>query len=150
MLTGLSVTAAAVIAVLCWILFRHISASRIEALAVRRRPTSRIVSGGEYVDGNRRLKVVLALTNTDVFYENADMSASLDLRWVSEIEYDSRLATGHDVPEGTVLRIRCFSQVFEFLLPVDAVQRWRTMLPPRRHMEAAAETTFVAPIVATT
>jgi hypothetical protein len=59
------------------------------------------------------------------------MQASLDLQWVREIEYDTRLATGMAVEGGKVLRLRCFSQVFEFVLPNDVVARWHMMLPPR-------------------
>lgn len=149
MLFWLSVAAVGLIAVLCWTLYRHVGASRIEALADRRRPTSRMVSSGEFVDGNRHLKVVLALTSTDLFYENADMTASVDLRWVREIEYDTRLATGHAIENGKVLRIRCFSQVFEFVLPNDVVPRWHMMLPPRRRVDSPAGTSL-APVAVTT
>ncbi len=131
MLVWLSVAATGVVAFLCWSLYRHDAASRIEALTDKRRPTSRMVGGGEFVDGSRHLKVALALTNTDFFYENGDMQASLDLRWVREIEYDTRLATGQAIEGGKVLRMRCFSQVFEFVVPNDDLVRWHMMLPPR-------------------
>lgn len=131
MLLWLSVAAMGVIAFLCWTLYRHLDASRIEALTDKRRATSLVAGRGEFVDGNRHLKVALALTRADLFYENGDMQASLDLRWVREIEYDTRLATGAAIEGGEVLRIRCFSQVFEFILPVADVARWRVMLPPR-------------------
>ena len=125
----------AVLAFLGWNLYRRFGADRIEALNEERRATSRIVSSGDFVDGNRHLEVALALTATDFFYENADMKASLDLRWVREIEYDSSLATGHTVAGGKVLRLRTDSQVFEFILPNDVVPRWHLMLPPRRAVE---------------
>lgn len=131
MLVSLSVAALGVVAFLAWILYRHVSASRIEAFTDQRRSTSRMVGRGEFVDGSRHLNVALALTNTDLFYENRDMQASLDLRWVREIEYDTRLATGHAVEGGKVLRIRCFSQVFEFVIPDTDLVRWHMMLPPR-------------------
>lgn len=132
MLILFTVAAVGVVAFLSWNLYQRFGVDRIDALTAKRRSTSRIVSSGEFVDGNRHMKVALALTNTDLFYENGDMEASLDLRWVSEIEYDTRLATGHTIPDGKVLRIRCFSQVFEFVLPNDVVVRWHMMLPPRR------------------
>lgn len=131
MMVWLSVAAMGVAAFLCWTLYRRVRASRIEALTDRRRPTSRMVGRGEFVDGSRHLTVALALTNTDLFYENGDMQASLDLRWVREIEYDTRLATGHATAGGKVLRIRCFSQVFEFIVPNADLVRWHMMLPPR-------------------
>ena len=134
MLFWLSIIAGGVVAVLCWTLYQRIGASRIETFTDKRRPTSRIVGTGEFIDGNRHLKVALALTTTDFFYENADMTAYLDLRWIREIEYDTRLATGRAVAGGKVLRIRCFSQIFEFVLPNEAVPRWHLMLPPRRPM----------------
>ena len=149
MLFWLSAVAVGAIAVLGWVLYLHVGASRIEAFAAKRRPTSRMVSSGEFVDGSRHMKVALALTETDLFYENADMEASLDLRWVSEIEYDSRLATGHDVGDGKVLRIRCFSQVFEFVLPKDVVGRWLVTLPARGRLQSPEGTTL-APVPVTT
>jgi hypothetical protein len=147
MLLWISVVAVVVIALLCWTLYRHVGASRIDALLDKRRPTSRMVSSGELVDGSRHLKVALALTGTDLFYENADMEASLDLRWIREIEYDTRLATGHAVEGGRVLRIRCFSQVFEFVLPKDVVPRWHMMLPPRPRPQSLSETEVAAAVV---
>jgi hypothetical protein len=56
---------------------------------------------------------------------------------VREIEYDTQLATGATVDGGKVLRLRCFSQSFEFVIPNDVVARWHMMLPPRRAMEPA-------------
>ncbi len=150
MLFWLSIVALGVITVLGWTLYRRVGASRIEALADKRRPTSRMVSSGVFVDGDRHLKVALALTSTDLFYENADLEASLDLRWVREIEYDTCLSTGHAVDGGTVLRIRCFSQLFEFVLPNDVVPRWHLMLPPRRRVDSQSETTLAAPVAVTT
>ena len=150
MLFWISALAVAVTAVLCWALYRRVGDSRIDALVDKRRPTSRMASSGEFVDGNRHLKVAIALTNTDLFYENADMEASLDLRWVREIEYDSCLATGHAVRAGKVLRIRSVSQLFEFVLPKDVFARWHTALPPRRWVELAAETRLATPVAAST
>lgn len=146
MVIWFSVIAAGMVLFLAWNLLRRFGASRIEALADKRRPTSRMVSSGEFVDGNRRVKVALALTSTDLFYENADMESSLDLRWVRDIEYDTRLATGHAVAGGKVLRIRCFSQVFEFVLPDDSVVRWHMMLPARRREEPLAGSALAAEI----
>jgi len=128
-----------VVAVLCWTLYRHVGASRIEAFTNKRRSTSRMVGRGEFVDGSRHMTVALALTNTDLFYENGDMQASLDLRWMREIEYDTRLATGHAIEVGKVLRIRSSSQVFEFVLPDDDLVRWHMMLPPRGRDASASE-----------
>jgi hypothetical protein len=131
MLFWISVFAVIVVAFLAWSLYRLHSASRIDAFLDKRRATSRIVSSGEFVEGSRHFKVAMALTGTDLFYENADINASLDLRWVREIEYDTCLATGHSVENGKVLRLRCFSQVFEFILPDAVIPKWHTMMPPK-------------------
>lgn len=147
MFVWLSIAALAVVAFLCWTLHRFNGASRIEAFADKRRASSRMVGHGEFVDGNRHLKVALALTSTDFFYENRDMQASLDLRWVREIEYDTRLATGHAIEGGKVLRMRCFSQLFEFVVPNDDLVRWHMMLPPRGRDAAPSE---LAPLAVAT
>ena len=132
MLTWLWIAAIAVLAFLSWSLYRRFGADRIGALNDKRRPTSRFVSRGEFIDGSRHMEVALALTTSALFYENADMEASIDLEWVSEIEYDTQLSTGRSVEDGKVLRFRCHSKSFEFILPNDVVARWQGMLPPRR------------------
>jgi hypothetical protein len=137
MLFLVSVVALGVIVALGWYLNRRVGDSRIEAIANKRRATSRTVSSGEFVDGNRHMKVALALTGTDLFYENADLKAYLDLRWVQEVEYDTCLATGPEVQGGKVLRLRCNSQVFEFVLPNKVVPTWHLMLPARRQVAVA-------------
>src|SRR5207237_9318825 len=119
------------VAFLGWNLYRRFGADRIAELLDRRRTESRLVSRGEFVDGNRHLAVALAVTQSTFFYENADMKASLDLHWVREIEYDTELATGSAVAGGKILRLRSDSQTFEFVLPNDMVPRWHLILPPR-------------------
>lgn len=134
----LSVAALAAVVVLGWNLYRRFGSDRIAELNERRRTSSRMVSRGEFVDGNRHLEVALAVTQSTFFYENADMQASLDLQWVREIEYDTELATGTPITSGRVLRMRSQSRTFEFVLPHDLVARWYMMLPPRRERVAAA------------
>ena len=138
MTVWLSIFAVAALAFLAWNLYRRFGADRISSFTEKRRATSRFVSRGEFVDGNRRMEVALALTGSTFFYENADMEASLELQWVSEIEYDTTLSTGLAVAGGKVLRLRCYSQAFEFVLPDDVVARWHMMLPPRRAIETVA------------
>ena len=134
MLAWVSVVAIAVVAFLGWNLYRRLGADRLAELIEQRRSASRMVSRGEFVDGNRHLPVALAVTQSTFFYENADMQASLDLQWVREIEYDTELGTGGAVAGGKVLRLRSDSQTFEFVVPNDTVARWHLMLPPRRAM----------------
>jgi hypothetical protein len=144
MWTLLSFGALVLILFLGWNLYLRFGADRISSFNDRRRATSRLVSRGEYVDGNRRLAVALAVTPSTFFYENADMQASVDLHWVQEIEYDRELATGLATPGGTVLRLRAHSQTFEFVLPDDVVESWKTMLPPRQ--SSRMEEAEVAPV----
>lgn len=132
MLVWLSIAAVVVVGFLGWNLSRRFGTDRIEALNEKRRGTSRLVSRGEFIDGNRHLDVALAVTNSTFFYENADMEGSLDLEWVREIEYDTELATGTVPESGQVLRLRSNSQTFEFVLPNEVVPSWHLMLPPRR------------------
>ena len=138
MFTWISIAAVVVVAFLSWNLYRRFATDRIESFNEKRRATSRIVSRGEFVDGNRHLDVALAVTHSTFFYENADMEASIDLQWVREIEYDTELATGTTPLTGKVLRLRSHSQTFEFVLPNDVVARWHMMLPPRREVVAPA------------
>jgi len=138
MLAWVSIVAIGIAAFLGWNLYRRFGADRIAELMEQRRSASRMVSRGEFVDGNRHLPVALAVTQSTFFYENADMKASLDLQWVREIEYDSELATGSAIAGGKVLRLRSTSQTFEFVLPDDVVARWHMMLPPRRVPDYAA------------
>jgi hypothetical protein len=130
-----SMIAVVVVVFLGWNLYHRFGADRITAFSDKRRPTSRVVSRGELVDGSRHMEVALALTQSTFFYENADLQASLDLQWISEVEYDTHLSTGAAAANGKVLRLRCYSQVFEFVVPDDSVARWHMMLPPRRAVE---------------
>ena len=148
MLPLLVFVAVAVVGFLGWNLYRRFGADRIQALNDKRRAASRIVSRGEFVDGNRHLDVALAVTQSTFFYENADMQASLDLDWIREIEYDTELSTGTTPATGKVLRLRSRSQTFEFVLPNDVVARWHMMLPPRRAMAPLIETPAIAPDLA--
>ena len=134
MLAWLTVLAVIVVALLGWNLYRRFGADRIAAFNEKRRATSRLVSRGEFVDGNRHVDVALAVTQSTFFYENADMQASIDLQWVREIEYDTETSTGLAVVNGKVLRLRSHSQTFEFVVPHDVVARWHMMMPPRRAM----------------
>lgn len=141
MVTLLMIAAVAGASFLGWNLYRKFGSDRIAELIEKRRASSRLVSRGEFVDGNRHLDVALAVTQDTFFYENSDMQASLDLQWVREVEYDSELATGGEIAGGKVLRLRSGSQTFEFVLPADVVDRWHMTLPPRREPVQAVSAT---------
>ena len=125
------IAAAVVVAVLVINLLHRFASDRLQVFTDRRRPQSRLVSNGEFVDGNRHVPVALALTDSSFYYENPDVEASIDLQTIHEVEYASELATGAAITSGKVLRIRCYSQTFEFVLPADDVARWKTVLPAR-------------------
>jgi hypothetical protein len=137
MMTWLTIAAVVVVALLGWNLYRRFATDRIAVFTERRRAGSKIVSRGEFVDGNRHLDVALALTQSTLFYENSDMQASIDLEWVREVEYDTELATGLAIADGRVLRLRSQSQMFEFVIPAELVTRWYMLLPPRRVRDRA-------------
>lgn len=123
-------------------------AARIEALCEKRRLTSRIVSRAEFVEGDRRVEVALALTRSTFYYENRDLRAALELQWVAGVEYDARLSDGTAIPAAKVLRLHCYEQVLEFILADDLVARWHMMLPPRAATRNAASGKSALPIPA--
>lgn len=137
MMIWLSIAAVAAIGFLAWNLSRRLGSDHLAAFSDRRRASARLVSRGEFVDGSRRLPVALALTDSALIYENTELKASLGLEWVREIEYDTMLATGLDVRDGRVLRLRSDSQTFEFVLPVDVADRWGSLLPTRSGSEGS-------------
>ncbi len=144
MMTWISIAAVVVVALLAWHLSRRFGSDRIAKFNERRRAASKLVSRGEFIDGNRHLDVALALTQSTLFYENTDMEASIDLEWVREVEYDTELATGRAIENGRVLRLRTQSQTFEFVLPGELVTRWHMLLPPRRSGERMSAATATA------
>ena len=118
-----------IVAFLIASLLRRFSSDRIAALNERRRFSSSVVSRAEFIDGQRHLDVALALTDSAFIYENADMQAFLERKWIHEVEYENELSTGQPVPSGKVLRLRCFSRTFEFVIPTEFVSQWQTALP---------------------
>lgn len=124
--------AAVVIIALGWSLWKHVVADDLQRLRGLRRPSSRINGTAELVDGTRHVPVAMSLTASTLFYENEDMTASLDLDCVQEVEYEHELLTGTTIAGGTVLRLRCFSKVFEFVVDNATVPQWQAVLPPVR------------------
>lgn len=144
----LVIAAGIIVGLLGFNLYRRLDTDRLDRFLDNRRKISRIVSRAEYVDGNRHLAVAIALSSGTFFYENADMQASIDLRWVDEIEYDSSLVTGTTIAAGRVLRLRSHSQSFEFVLPADVTSRWHVFLPPRRRVGGATFEPTLDPLAA--
>lgn len=138
MLTLTIIVAAAVLVVLGLNLIKRFGSDRIQHFMDSRRASSRLVSRGELIDGSRHLLVSLALNGSAIYYENSDMQASLELQWVEEVEYEDDLVTGRYIGKGKILRLRCFSQAFEFLIPTAVLQQWKTMLPAHRRVTLVA------------
>jgi len=137
----IALAAVTVLAILSWTLYQRNTSNGLEKLNDKRRATSRLVSRGEFVDGNRCLDVALALTDKALYYESSEVQASLDLEWIEEVDYDTELATGRNVNGGQVLRLRCHRQVFEFILPNEVVLAWKNVLPATRPLRAVETAT---------
>jgi hypothetical protein len=122
-----------VLAVMVVIFLKVRQKDLVAAFMEKRRPTSKLVSRADYVEGVEKIPVALSLSETALFYENPDLEASFDLDRIDEIEYSQDLSTGrsHDT-EHEVLRLRSHGATFEFLLEKTDVNKWMAALPPRR------------------
>lgn len=133
MIAAIYLIVGAVAALLVRSLFQRLASDRLGVLTDRRRATALVVSRAQLVDGNRHMDVALALTDSIFIYENPDLEGCLDRSTIHEVEYENELATGQAVNGGgKVLRLRCFSTTFEFVLPPDAVSQWQMILPAHR------------------
>jgi hypothetical protein len=132
-LTTVTTIGLVVLAALIWLFLRTRSKDRIEEMMAKRRPASRVVSRADFVEGLERIPVALSLTNEVICYENTDIDACLELRYMEEVEYDDETATGQ-AADGKVLRLRSHGHTFEFVLDSDSGRQWATMLLPR-HMD---------------
>ena len=122
----------AAIAALGWLFFNRRAADQLQQLNTGRRSSSSVVGRGDYVDGNRRIPVALALNDSNFYYENADLKGYLERSWIHEVGYEDQLSTGQPIGNGKVLRLRCFSQNFEFVLDPANTAAWEAALPPHQ------------------
>ena len=129
------------VALLVWLLLRVDHGVVLDRIVERRRSTSNVSSRGELVDGSRHIDVALSVSDSMLFYQNEDLDASLPLHYVREVEYDNALSTGQDVPEGRVLRLRCWAQVFEFVVPAGDAAKWQAQFPPMSFKNTEGEQT---------
>ncbi len=120
------------VAALSWSLWKRMAADSMQRLNDERRSSCRLVGRGELVDGKQHIPVAMALSTSTLFYENADLTASLDLVYVEEVEYVNELVTGQEVAGGKVMRLRCFSKVFEFVIDSASAAQWQAALPAIR------------------
>ena len=128
-----------VLAVLVWFFLKTRSKDLLEEIMAKRKPTSRIVSRAEYVEGMERIPVALALSGDTFYYQNPDLDASFELQRIEEIEYDDDLSTGRPVPAGLrALRLRSHGTTFDFMLTNEESKKWEAVLPPRRMDQGSA------------
>ena len=106
--------------------WKRISGDPMKELTDSRRKSSRLVGTGLLVDGPRQRRVALSISDSTLFYESRDITATLKLEWIQSVEYE-RSTDG----EGTVMRLHCFDKVFEFILDRATAAQWKTVLPPR-------------------
>ena len=136
MVNDLLLIAAAVVAILLVRqLYRYAGPARIAAFKAARRSTSRMVGSARLVLGTRRRAVGLAVTDKTLLYERPGLRASIDLDTVLAIEYDTALATGVEVRDGRVLRLRRTGGTIELVLPREDVSNWYMVLPPHPERE---------------
>jgi hypothetical protein len=110
---------------------------RIDKILAKHRSSAKVCSRANLVEGMEMIPVAVALKGDAIYYENADIQASIELPFIEEVEYDDETDTGHTIP-GKVLRIRAHNHVFEFDLNLAAARQWETALPARRIARARA------------
>ena len=131
MLELLIIAAATAAVLLAWDLHQKAGTGRTAGNNDTRRATSRLLGSGELLQGSRRRRVALEVTDSTLYYKGSSTSGSLELESILEIEYDTVTAAGLDIRNGRVLRLRSESGTIEFVLPRDTVTNWYLILPPR-------------------
>ena len=126
-----------VLAVLIWLYFRLRSKDRVEEVLAKHKSSARACSRACLLEGMEQIPVALVLTADTIYYENADLQASIELPMIEEVEYDDETATGHTIA-GKVLRLRAHNHVFEFTLDLPTAKLWEAALPARRIDRARA------------
>jgi hypothetical protein len=100
-------------------------------ILTRHRPTAKVSSRAELVDGRNHIPVALTLEQQHIYYQNSDLDATLDIDQIDEVEYSSDLLTG-GIATGAVLRLRAHGRAIEFVLDMATARRWSELLPPHR------------------
>lgn len=127
--TVVVLTAVVVAGVAYWMAKRR--DSMFDVLMARRKATAKISSKAELVDGRNHIPVALTLDPAQIYYENTDLEAALDIDRIDEVEYGSELVTGEPA-KGSVLRLRSNGRAVEFVLNPIAARQWSELLPARR------------------
>lgn len=131
--TTVTIIGLVVLVALVWLFLRTRSSDLLEERMAKRRPSSRIVSRADLVEGGQRIPVALSLSTEVLYYESPDLDATLELKHIEEVEYDDETATGQSV-DGKALRLRSHGHTFEFVLDSETARQWASHLPPR-HMD---------------
>ena len=121
----------AALAVLVWWYRRARVNDTFDLILSRHRPTAKVSSRAELVDGRNHIPVALTLSQQQIHYENTDLDAMLDIDQIDEVEYGSDLLTG-GIATGAVLRLRAHGRAIEFVLDMATARRWSELLPPHR------------------
>ena len=64
--------------------WKRFSRDRMKELTDSRRKSSRLVGTGLLVDGRRQQRVALSISDSTLFYESADVTATLKLEWIQK------------------------------------------------------------------
>ncbi|MFN2441306.1 MAG: hypothetical protein ABR517_01345 [Thermoanaerobaculia bacterium] len=131
-LAVITVVLIAAVVVLGWLLAKKLSQDKMQMFLNKRKSEAKISVPADFVEANARIPVALAVTKDKLYYENADLEASLDLEQIEEVEYGSELFTGQEVANGRVLRLRSHGHAFEFVLDKVNGERFETVLPRHR------------------
>ena len=123
----------AVLVVLVVIYMKLRNQDHLGALMDKRRSSSKLVTRADYVEGREQIPVALSLSADSLYYESPDLEASFELSRLDEIEYSDDLATGRDVHNCRVLRLRSHGAAFEFLLDKADAAKWAAALPARSY-----------------
>lgn len=131
------VVAVAIVAVaaLVWWYRRSRLNDSFDGIILRHRPTAKISTRAELVDGRNHIPVALTLEQGQIFYENEDLNATLDIDQLDEVEYATDLLTGA-IKNGAVLRLRAHGRAIEFVLDRTSAEKWSELLPPHRINES--------------
>jgi hypothetical protein len=134
LLTVIGIVAVVAMAI---VLLKSFSNDALHALIEKRRAASKIVGRAELVEGLERIPVALALDDSAFHYENPDLTASIELKRIDEVEYSKELSTGTEVEKGEVLLLRSHGQAFEFIIGALESGQWHAALPAHRLGEPA-------------
>jgi hypothetical protein len=121
-----------VVLALARMLWNDFAGDGMQRLNDQRRSSCRLVGKGELVDGKQHIPVAMALSWSTLYYENDELEASLDLSYIEEVEYADELVTGQAIGNGKVMRLRCFSRIFEFVVDGGSAAQWQVVLPAVR------------------